>query len=214
MNEFSEFGKIVEVMLLDEENAPDIAIIEFEKPEAAKAAVERLDMSERSIEGYAGITARVSLLTPELERELLVKAHILSHEKSSPPIDPFEYSSPAGSKLMCRYVVGGDKMHGEYSVIGRLVGVGGENVKAIFRETGCYVKVNGKAKSLDDPLHVRVTADNKDAFAAGRAMTESLIQEMYNDYEKWCERNYLPVTPVKLVVVEGSDVLRPLSRLV
>ena len=61
LSEFSEYGKIVEVMLLDEENAPDIAIIEFEKPEAAKAAVDRLDMSERSIEGYAGITARVSL---------------------------------------------------------------------------------------------------------------------------------------------------------
>ena len=210
--EFSKFGKVSEVMLLDEENAPDIAIVEFQNAEAAKSAVDALDGTERSIEGYGGVTARVSLLTPDLERQLLVKAHILAHANSS-PIDPFEYTSPH-NKLVCRYVVGADKMHGEYSVIGRLVGVGGENVKGIFRETGCYVKVNGKAKSIDDPLHVRVTADNRDAFAAGRAMTELLIQEMYNDYEKWCERNYMPLKPISMVVVEGSDVLRPLSRLV
>jgi hypothetical protein len=210
--EFSQFGKVCEVMLLDEENAPDIAIIEFETSEAATAAVDTLDSTERTIEGYLGVTVRVALLTPDLERQLLVKAHILANSSSS-QIDPFEYSAPH-NKLICRYVVGADKMHSEYSVIGRLVGMGGENVKTIFRETGCYVKVNGKAKSVDDPLHVRVTADSKDSFAAGRAMTESLIQEMYNDYEKWCERNYLPVTPVRLIVVEGSDVLRPLSRLV
>lgn len=212
MTEFSQFGKIVEVMLLDEDNVPDIAIIEFEHPESAQAAVTALDMTKRTIEGFEGVTARVSLLTPDLERELLVKAHILANQKST-PIDPFEYSSPH-TKLVCRYVIGGDKMHPEYSVIGRLVGVGGEHVKSIFRETGCYVKVNGKVRSVDDPLHVRVTADNKDAFAAGRAMTESLIQEMYTDYEKWCEKNYLPITVLKLIVVEGSDVLRPLSRLV
>ncbi len=210
--EFSKFGKVSEVMLLDEENAPDIAIVEFQNAEAAKCAVDALDGTERSIEGYTRVTARVSPLTPDLERQLLVKAHILAHANSS-PIDPFEYTS-VHNKLVCRYVVGADKMHGEYSVIGRLVGVGGENVKGIFRETGCYVKVNGKAKSIDDPLHVRVTADNRDAFAAGRAMTELLIQEMYNDYEKWCERNYMPLTPISMVVVEGSDVLRPLSRLV
>ena len=210
--EFSKFGKVAEVMLLDEENAPDIAIVEFESPASAQAAVDALDLTERCIEGYAGVTARVALLTPDLERQLLVKAHILANANSS-TIDPFEYKSPH-NKLVCRYVIGADKMHGEYSVIGRLVGVGGENVKGIFRETGCYVKVNGKARSTDDPLHVRVTADSREAFAAGRAMTELLIQEMYNDYEKWCERNYLPVSPIGLVVVEGSDVLRPLSRLV
>ena len=211
-SEFSQFGKIIEVMLLDDENAPDIAIIEFASPDSAKAAVAALDMTERTIEGFQGITARVSLLTPELERELFVKAHILANQKAA-QIDPFEYSSPH-TKLVCRYVIGGDKMHAEYSVIGRLVGVGGEHVKSIFRETGCYVKVNGKARSADDPLHVRVTADNRDAFAAGRVMTETLVQEMYCDYEKWCEKNYLPLTPLRLIVVEGSDVLRPLSRLV
>ena len=104
-------------------------------------------------------------------------------------------------------------MNNEYSVIGRIVGVGGENVKGIYKQTGCYVKVSGKAKSLNDPLHVRVSAERPESFKAGRALTEALIADMYEDYGKWCERHYLPITPVRLIVVEGSDALRPLGRI-
>jgi len=209
-NELSKFGKIKEVMLLDEELAPDIAIVEFDKPDYAHAAVTALDGSDRRIEGYEGVTMRVSLMTPEVERELLVRAHILANSNEE-VIDPFDFNR--SSKYVCRYLLGSEKIHSEYSVIGRLVGVGGENVKAIHKQTGCYVKINGKARSVEDPLNVRISADSMESFTAGRVLTEALIADMYDDYEKWCERHYLPIAPVRLVVVEGSDTLRPLGRI-
>jgi hypothetical protein len=211
MAEFSKFGHVVEVMLLDQELAPDVAIIEMANASSAEAAVAALDGKERRIEGIDGVTIRVALMDHEIERELLVRAHILSHADSD-CIDPFQLVD-GRHRYVCRYVLGADKLSSEYSVIGRIVGVGGENVKSIHRSTGCYVKVSGKAKSAEDPLHVRVSAETVESFMAGRALTEALIADMYDDYGKWCERHYLPISPVKLVVVEGSDVLRPLGRI-
>lgn len=205
--ELAQFGKVSEVMLLDEELAPDVAIVEFVSAHAAQRAVVALEGAQRTIEGFHGITVRAALLSPEIERELLAKAHILADGT-----DPFDSNN--AYKFTCRYVIGAEKMHPEYSVIGRLVGVGGDNVKSIFRATGCNVRCNGKQKSAEDPLHVRVAANNKEAFEAGKQLTEKLIQEMFDDFAKWCERHYLPVPAIRLKVVEGSDVLRPLGRLI
>ena len=44
-------------------------------------------------------------------------------------------------------------------------------------------------------------------------MVEQLIKETYEDYERWCDRHYLPVAPIRLKIVEGSDALRPLGRI-
>lgn len=204
--EMKKFGPVVEVMLLDEELIPDIAIVEFATAAAAAAAVAALDRTTRNIEGYNNITVRASLMTPDLERELLAKAHIVANGT-----DPFELSTTPA--FTCRYILDAHKFHPEYSVIGRVVGVGGENVKSIFRETQCNVRCNGKQKSTDDPLHVRVSADSLEKFESGKKLTEQLIKETYDDYSRWCEKHYLPVPPIKLKVVEGSDVLRPLGRL-
>ena len=45
-------------------------------------------------------------------------------------------------------------------------------------------------------------------------MTERLIQDMYDDYAKWCERHYIQVAPIRLRVVTGQETLRPLGRLI
>ena len=210
--EFFNYGKIADVMLLDEQNVPDIAIVEFESAEDALKAVNALDQTERNIEGYTGIF-RVILMTPSVERALLVKAHILSSSLEDELIDPFDNFNKL-NRYTCLYVVGAEKMNSEYSVIGRILGVGGENVKNIFRTTGCHVRINGKQKSDGEPLNVRVSADNLEAFTKGREMTEILIQDMYDDYHKWCERHYVPVAPVRLRVVQGAESLRPLGRLI
>ena len=209
---FSKFGEIVEVMLLDDKTAPDIAIIEFESSQSVKDAITAFDGKAQTVEGYTAITRAVEM-TPAVERALLVKAHVISSSMEDNLIDPFDnYNSL--NRYTCRYVVGADKMNSEYSVIGRIVGAGGDNVKGIFRQTGAHVRINGKQKSRDDPLHVRVSAETKEAFEAGRKMTEALIQEMYDDYAVWCDRHYIPVPPIRLRVVEGSETLRPLGRLV
>lgn len=210
--EFSKFGNIVDVMLLDEQNASDFAIVEFEMAEAATTAVAEVDLTERNVEGYTGIL-RAILMTPSVERALLVKAHILSSSLQDEVIDPYENFNKL-NRYTCRYVVGAEKMSSEYSVIGRILGVGGENVKSIFRTTGCHVRINGKQKSDNEPLNVRVSADNIESFTKGREMTETLIQDMYDDYQKWCERHYIPVAPIRLRVVQGQESLRPLARLV
>jgi hypothetical protein len=209
--EMGKYGDVAEVMLLDDTVAPDIAIVEFEEEESAKKAVKALNDSERIIEGYKGIVRAVEM-TPHVERSLLVKAHIVASSVMDDLIDPFDNYNTL-NRYTCRYIVGADKMSGEYSVIGRIVGVGGENVKTIHRETGAHVRLNGKSKSKEDPLHVRVSAETKDAYEKGKAMTEKLIQEMYDDYAKWCDRHYIPVPPIRLRVVEGAESLRPLSRL-
>ena len=49
--------------------------------------------------------------------------------------------------------------------------------------------------------------------AAARPMVEQLIKETYDDYERWCDRHYLPVASIRLRIVEGSDALRPLGRI-
>jgi hypothetical protein len=215
--EFSAFGSVKDVMLLDEQLIPDIAIIEFASAAEAIKAVESLNNSKKIVEGYTGILRLVEL-TPPVERALLVKAHMLSSTNDHPEddnrfIDPFDHCNTL-NRFTCRYVVGAERMNQEYSVIGRILGVGGENVKGIFRSTGCHVRINGKQRGGDEPLHVRVSAENQTSFLKGREMTEQLIREMYDDYAKWCERHYVPVTPVRLRVVEGAEALRPLNRLI
>ena len=210
--EFSQFGEVAEVMLLDDKNASDIAIIEFETVEAVEKAIATLDGNEKLVEGFRAIM-RVVEMTPKVERALLVKAHILAASKFDDLIDPFDNYN-AMNKYTCRYVLGAEKMSSEYSVIGRIVGVGGENVKGIFKQTNAHVRINGKQKSREDPLHVRVSAETLEAYQQGKAMTEKLIQEMYDDYATWCDRHYVPVPPIKLRVVEGQESLRPLGRLV
>jgi hypothetical protein len=210
--EMSKYGDVVEVMLLDDVVAPDIAIVEFEDAQSARKAVGALNGVEKVIEGYTGIMRAVEL-TPAVERALLVKAHILASSKYDDVIDPFDHFNTA-STYTCRYVVGADKVSSEYSVIGRIVGVGGENVKSIFKQTNAHVRLNGKPKSRDDPLHVRVSAETREAFEKGKELTEKLIQEMYDDYAKWCERNYVPIPAIRLRAIEGSETLRPLPRLI
>ena len=210
--ELSKFGEIVEVMLLDDKNACDVAIVEFETCESVEKAIVALDGQERVIEGYTGVFRAVEM-TPKVERALLVKAHILAASKYDDVIDPFDNFNNL-NKYTCRYVLGADKMSSEYSVIGRIVGVGGENVKNIQKVTNAHVRINGKQKSREDPLHVRVSAETREAYEQGKAMAEKLIQEMYDDYAVWCDRHYVPVPPVRLRVVEGQETLRPLGRLV
>jgi hypothetical protein len=152
-------------------------------------------------------------MTPSVERALLVKAHILSSSLQDEVIDPFDNFNKL-TRFTCRYVVRAEKMSSEYSVIGRILGVGGENVKSIFRTTGCHVRINGKQKAENEPLNVRVSADNIESFTKGREMTETLIQDMYDDYQKWCERHYIPVAAIRLRVIQGQESLRPLARLV
>ena len=207
---FSAVGTVADVMLLDEVEAPDIAIIEFADSEMASAAVEKFNGSQFNIEGFTAVVS-VTELTPEIERALLVKAHILSSSGEA-AIDPYRHTDKFG-RYVARYLVGADKMSAEYSVIGRLVGVGGENVKSIFKTTGAHVKVLGKARAAEDPLYVRVSAESKEAFESGKKLTEQLIQETYDDYAKWCDRHYIPVPPIRLNVIEGSEVLRPFGRL-
>ena len=211
-SEFSKYGTVVDVMLLDDQVAPDIAIIEYKNSNEAERAVSTLDKTQRNIEGYTGIL-RVVLMTPSVERALLVKAHILASSIHDELIDPYDNFN-RHHRYTCRYVVGAERMNQEYSVIGRILGVGGENVKMIHKATGCNVRINGKQKSDDEPLNVRVVSDNPDSFAKGREMTEALITDMYQDYEKWCERHYIPVAPIRLRVVEGQETLRPLGRII
>jgi hypothetical protein len=45
--------------------------------------------------------------------------------------------------------------------------------------------------------------------AAARPMDEQLIKETYEDYERWCDRHYLPLAPIRLRIDERSDALRP-----
>lgn len=152
-------------------------------------------------------------MNPSIERALLAKAHIVTSTFEDDVIDPFDNVNNL-NRYTCRYVLGADKISSEYSVIGRIVGPGGDNVKGIFKQTGAHVRINGKQKSKEDPLHVRVSAETKEAFEAGRKLTETLIQEMYDDYTVCCERHNLPIPPIRLKVVEGSEALRPLGRLV
>lgn len=202
--EFSKFGQVNEAMLLDEELAPDVAIVEFGRAEDAAKAAQALHQSTRNVEGYSA-TLRVQLMDPNIEHELLVKAHILSTGSN-----PFS----SHDKFVCKYLLRADLMSPEYSVVGRIVGMGGEHVKAIQRATGAHVKVNGKPRSIDDPLHVRVAAESALVLAAGKAAAETLIQEMFSDYRKWCDKNYVLAPTIRVIVVEGAEALRPLGRLV
>ena len=211
-SEFSSVGIVKDVMLLDEQLVPDVAIIEFSTYQEAKKAVDTFDNSQRDIEGFTAVL-RVVELTPHVERSLLVKAHIVAHSQSEHVIDPYDNFNKL-NRYTCRYVVGAERMHPEYSVIGRILGVGGENVKGIYRSTGCHVRINGKQRGGGEPLNVRVSAESQSAFVRGREAAEQLIKETYEDYAKWCERHYVPVTPVRLRVVEGSEALRPLNRLI
>lgn len=209
---FGPFGSIKDVMLLDEQLVPDIAIIDFALHADAKKSIQALNNLQINVEGFTGIL-KVIELTPKVERALLVKAHILANAGSDQLIDPFDHFNKL-NKFTCRYVLGAEKMNVEYSVIGRILGVGGENVKAIFRSTGAHVRINGKQRNGGEPLNVRVSADTRTAFDKGRQLTEALIKEMFDDYAKWCEKHYIPVSPVRLRVVEGSESLRPLNRLI
>lgn len=204
---FFQFQPLVDVMLLDEELAPDVCIVEFGTLDAAKRAVEALDGREQNFEGFIG-RFRVCLVTPEIERELLVKAHILATGS-----DPFDLEATR-DRYLCKFVLGAEKISSEYSIIGRLVGVGGENVKAISRSTGAHVKVNGKAKSASDPLHVRVASETLEGLQAAKIMTEQLIAETLHDYEQWCGKHYLAVPAIRVIVVEGSEAQQTLGRLV
>ena len=208
---FGKHGEVRDVMLLDELTAPDVAIIEFCDSESVERAIADLDGAELNVEGFTAV-ARVAALTPDVERALLVKAHILSADPFEGPIDPYGHNEKL-SRYVARYLVGAEKMSPEYSVIGRLVGIGGDNVKSIFRSTGAHVKVLGKPRASDEPLYVRVSAESKEAFEKGKQLTEQLIQDTYDDYKKWCDRHYLPVPEIHLNVIEGSETLRPIGRL-
>ena len=210
--EMSQFGEVVELMLLDDRNASDIAIVEFEASESVEKAITALDGQQRVVEGYSAILRAVEM-TPKVERALLVKAHILASSRHDDVIDPFDNFNTA-NRFTCRYVLGADQISSEYSVIGRIVGVGGENVKGIHKQTNAHVRINGKQKSRQDPLHVRVSAETREAYDQGKTLAEKLIQEMYDDYAVWCDRHYVPVPPIRLRVVEGQESLRPLGRLV
>lgn len=202
---FKPFGPVVEAMLLDEEFAPDVGIVEFKNKADAENAVKKLHSTDINVEGFT-CTLNVAMMDADLEFRLLTRAHILAQGT-----DPFDLSKR--DRFVCKYVLGAEKMSNEYSMVGRLVGIGGENVKSIFRQTGARVKVDGRPRSKEDPLHVRVSAETLDALNAGKTMAEQLIKDSLADFEMWCGKNYIPVPPIRVVVVQGGAE-RGLGRLV
>ena len=128
------------------------------------------------------------------------------------------------NKLICKFeiLIPNDK---EFQIAKRLIGNKGENMKKIIDECklldpysndivklrlrgrGSGYKEGPQNKESDEPLHLCISAKNKEGMEKASECVNDLLNKIYEDYKKHCVKNGIkPISKIANRIVGGNSV--------
>ncbi|KAF4729186.1 hypothetical protein FOZ63_024002 [Perkinsus olseni] len=214
------YGPVRTLELLDSVSAPDVALIDFESKEDAVEFLSHMNGMPIKVEGDSTVVVRVSPFSRETETklrrnlELALGQSTLRNACLFDPVDGEEggqWSAP--KQWCCRFVIGAERMHKDFPLVGRIIGPNGEHMKTIHAATGAKLRLRGKRSNFregpenmesDEPMHLTVSNTSEVAYRRTCELVENHMKAVYDDYAVWCDQRGIPVPVIQMIVVEGK----------
>ncbi|KAF4672550.1 hypothetical protein FOL47_000385 [Perkinsus chesapeaki] len=210
---FVKYGPLKTVQLLDSVSAPDVALIEFQE-----------NGMVLKLEGDTCVV-RLKRFSADVEKELrnlleTAAAASLQREGGDGPgscglgMDTDGVTAmSAGGRWCARFVIGAERMHKDFPIVGRIIGPNGEHMKEIHNKTAAKLRLRGRRsnyregpeqKESDEPLHLCVSSNDEVSYRRTCEMVEHLMKGVYEDYGVWCSQRGIPIPAIQMIMVEGS----------
>ena len=120
---------------------------------------------------------------------------------SSPDFPQLHPSSGEVRKYTARFEIGIENEK-EFQVARRLIGVKGQHMKHINKETEAKLRLRGKGSGYlegvtkqesPEPLHLCVSCGSQEGYRRAVTMVSELLESIYEDYRKFCKNKNLQV---------------------
>ncbi|KAF4678643.1 hypothetical protein FOZ60_016325 [Perkinsus olseni] len=135
-------------------------------------------------------------------------------EGGGPGIDAEGFAAmSSGGRWCARFVIGAERMHKDFPIVGRIIGPNGEHMKEIHNKTSAKLRLRGRRsnyregpeqKESDEPLHLCVSSNDEVSYRRTCEMVEHLMKGVYEDYGVWCSQRGIPIPAIQMIMVEGS----------
>ncbi|CAD7952374.1 unnamed protein product [Amoebophrya sp. A120] len=106
----------------------------------------------------------------------------------------------------------------DFVVVKRILGKHGNNMRSIFEETGCKVRLRGRGsgflegpdrKESTEPLQLHVSClENFEKYQQAVEMVTNLLTDIYDGYKRFCKRHSLPIPTGEDLQVRMEEVRR------
>ncbi|KAF4680089.1 hypothetical protein FOZ60_014116, partial [Perkinsus olseni] len=211
---FVKYGPLKTVQLLDSVSAPDVALVEFQENSDAQECQRHLDGMVLKLEGDTCVM-RLKRFSADVEKELrnlLETAAAASLQREGIDAEGFAAMS-SGGRWCARFVIGAERMHKDFPIVGRIIGPNGEHMKEIHNKTSAKLRLRGRRsnyregpeqKESDEPLHLCVSSNDEVSYRRTCEMVEHLMKGVYEDYGVWCSQRGIPIPAIQMIMVEGS----------
>ncbi|EER14738.1 hypothetical protein Pmar_PMAR015263 [Perkinsus marinus ATCC 50983] len=214
------YGPVHTLELLDSVSAPDVALIAFVNKEDAMEFLNHMNGMPVKVDGGSTVVVRVSPFCRETEAKLRRNLELALGQStlrnsglfdSADGEDDGQWSAP--KQWCCRFVIGAERMHKDFPLVGRIIGPNGEHMKTIHAATGAKLRLRGKRsnfregpenKESDEPLHLCVSSHDEVSYRRTCEMVEHLMKGVYHDYGEWCAQRGIPIPAIQMIMVEGS----------
>eukprot|EP00403_Amphidinium_massartii_P045936 CAMPEP_0178466972 /NCGR_PEP_ID=MMETSP0689_2-20121128/52177_1 /TAXON_ID=160604 /ORGANISM="Amphidinium massartii, Strain CS-259" /LENGTH=503 /DNA_ID=CAMNT_0020094009 /DNA_START=1 /DNA_END=1517 /DNA_ORIENTATION=+ len=120
-------------------------------------------------------------------------------------------SRPARGNTQCQFYIGIEE-EPDFSVVRKVLGRHGCNMKRIAEETGSKLRLRGRGsgfkegleyKESSDPLMLCISAPDTAAYARAKELMTELLEDVYRQYRSYCRRVGIADGDVSIQVHEG-----------
>mmetsp|Transcript_29594 Transcript_29594/g.47653 ORF Transcript_29594/g.47653 Transcript_29594/m.47653 type:complete len:400 (+) Transcript_29594:140-1339(+) len=100
----------------------------------------------------------------------------------------------------CKVIVHAERLHPEFPIVEKIVGVNGMNAEHIRSQANCQVEVRGArsgtidsrtGQELPEPMFVWLASEAPEAGAAALEMVRDLLGSVYDEHGQWCTQHNL-----------------------
>ncbi|KAF4674713.1 hypothetical protein FOL47_008762 [Perkinsus chesapeaki] len=211
------YGPVRTLELLDSVSAPDVALVEFENKSDALEFLAHMNGLPIKVDGES-VVIRITPFSKEAEEKLRCNLELAVGQATqgnafafSDGEDEAQWAAP--KQWCCRFVIGAERMHKDFPLVGRIIGPSGEHMKTIHAATGAKLRLRGKRSNYregpenmesDEPMHLCVSNTSEVAYRRTCELVENHMKAVYDDYAIWCDQRGIPVPVIQMIVVEGK----------
>lgn len=103
-----------------------------------------------------------------------------------------------GPGWCCKVIVQAERLHPNFEIVTKIVGVNNMNLEHIRSQGACNVEVRGQrsgtidnriGQELPEPMFLWLASDTPESGVAALEMVKDLLGSVYDEHQQWCAQN-------------------------